>query len=69
MNTEYVFDFLVYRTYCFSNLTYDQDKFMKLFQENQVIVLVGETGSGKTTQIPQFALEAIAQQTPSVRIP
>ncbi len=27
-------------------------------QKNQVIILVGETGSGKTTQIPQFLLEA-----------
>jgi HrpA-like RNA helicase len=29
-------------------------QFMKLLEENQCIVLVGETGSGKTTQIPQW---------------
>ncbi|TPX54981.1 hypothetical protein SeMB42_g00059 [Synchytrium endobioticum] len=29
-------------------------EFLKLIQSNQTIVLVGETGSGKTTQIPQF---------------
>ncbi|KAF8521150.1 P-loop containing nucleoside triphosphate hydrolase protein [Gautieria morchelliformis] len=30
-------------------------EFYKAFSENQVMVMVGETGSGKTTQIPQFA--------------
>lgn len=30
---------------------------MKLLDENQCIVLVGETGSGKTTQIPQWCVE------------
>lgn len=31
--------------------------FQKIVMENQVIVLVGETGSGKTTQCPQLVLE------------
>ena len=29
----------------------------KLMDENQVIILQGETGSGKTTQIPQFLVD------------
>ena len=29
-----------------------RDEILKLVRDNQVIVLVGETGSGKTTQIP-----------------
>jgi pre-mRNA-splicing factor ATP-dependent RNA helicase DHX15/PRP43 len=29
---------------------------LKLYQESQILVFVGETGSGKTTQIPQFVL-------------
>lgn len=31
-----------------------REEFMKLLATNQCIVLVGETGSGKTTQIPQW---------------
>jgi pre-mRNA-splicing factor ATP-dependent RNA helicase DHX15/PRP43 len=31
-------------------------KFLDLVHANQIVVLVGETGSGKTTQIPQFLL-------------
>lgn len=30
------------------------DEFMEMFNKNQVIIVAGETGSGKTTQIPQF---------------
>ena len=30
---------------------------LKLFNENQIIIIQGETGSGKTTQIPQFLLQ------------
>lgn len=29
-----------------------------LLKDHQVIILQGETGSGKTTQIPQFLLES-----------
>ncbi|RWQ97967.1 pre-mRNA-splicing factor ATP-dependent RNA helicase prp16 [Paecilomyces variotii] len=31
-------------------------EFLKLYQQSQILVFVGETGSGKTTQIPQFVL-------------
>jgi pre-mRNA-splicing factor ATP-dependent RNA helicase DHX15/PRP43 len=31
-------------------------EFLKMFQSTQIMVLVGETGSGKTTQVPQFVL-------------
>lgn len=31
---------------------------MKMLHENQTTILVGETGSGKTTQICQFVAEA-----------
>jgi len=35
-----------------------RDNFLKIVAQNQVTVLVGETGSGKTTQIPQFLVYA-----------
>ena len=31
-------------------------EFLKMYQQSQILVFVGETGSGKTTQIPQFVL-------------
>lgn len=33
-----------------------RDEFLKVFHSTQIMVFVGETGSGKTTQIPQFVL-------------
>ncbi|KAF2495810.1 P-loop containing nucleoside triphosphate hydrolase protein [Lophium mytilinum] len=33
-----------------------RDQFLDKYQKNQILVFVGETGSGKTTQIPQFVL-------------
>jgi len=35
-----------------------RNDFFEMVKKNQTIVLVGETGSGKTTQIPAFMLEA-----------
>ena len=35
-----------------------KEKVIKTVRENQIVVLVGETGSGKTTQIPQFMVES-----------
>ncbi|KAF9492401.1 P-loop containing nucleoside triphosphate hydrolase protein [Pleurotus eryngii] len=32
----------------------NMDDFFTVFSKNQIVVIVGETGSGKTTQIPQF---------------
>ncbi|XP_057415627.1 DExH-box ATP-dependent RNA helicase DExH3 [Lotus japonicus] len=34
-----------------------KDAFLKVVSENQVVVVSGETGCGKTTQLPQYILE------------
>lgn len=39
-----------------------KETFMRLLDENQTLVLVGETGSGKTTQIPQWCVEYCSKQ-------
>ncbi len=39
-------------------ITSRKDDIVRAIRENQVVVLAGETGSGKTTQIPKMCLEA-----------
>ena len=36
-----------------------REEFVRLFGSSQLLLLVGETGSGKTTQIPQFVVEEL----------
>lgn len=36
----------------------EEQQIMELINENAVVIIAGETGSGKTTQIPQFLYEA-----------
>ncbi|XP_057750016.1 DExH-box ATP-dependent RNA helicase DExH3 isoform X2 [Arachis stenosperma] len=36
----------------------EKDAFLKVISNNQVIVVSGETGCGKTTQLPQYILES-----------
>lgn len=35
-----------------------KDEFVKAVFEHQVLIIVAETGAGKTTQLPQYLLEA-----------
>lgn len=35
-----------------------KEQLMTMIQKKNVVVVVGETGSGKTTQIPQYLMEA-----------
>ncbi|XP_075504701.1 putative pre-mRNA-splicing factor ATP-dependent RNA helicase DEAH2 isoform X4 [Primulina tabacum] len=46
---------------------HQKDEFFQALKANQALILVGETGSGKTTQIPQFVLEAIEIESPDKR--
>ncbi|GFZ13654.1 RNA helicase family protein [Actinidia rufa] len=43
---------------------HQKEDFLQVLKANQTLILVGETGSGKTTQIPQFVLEAIDLEIP-----
>ncbi|KAG1757846.1 P-loop containing nucleoside triphosphate hydrolase protein [Suillus lakei] len=36
-----------------------KDNFLALLEHNRVVVVVGETGCGKTTQLPQFILDSL----------
>lgn len=42
--------------------------FLKLFKKNNVIIIVGDTGSGKTTQISQFVLESKFSEKKSIAV-
>lgn len=39
-----------------------REKFFEYLNNHQILVLVGETGSGKTTQIPQWCVELLRQK-------
>ncbi|XP_033106409.1 putative ATP-dependent RNA helicase DHX57 isoform X2 [Anneissia japonica] len=40
----------------------EQERILKVLNENQVVVVSGMTGCGKTTQVPQFILDASLKQ-------
>ncbi|KAK9950487.1 hypothetical protein M0R45_005974 [Rubus argutus] len=42
---------------------HQKDEFFQALKKSQSLILVGETGSGKTTQIPQFVLEAVDRES------
>lgn len=39
-----------------------RDDLLAAIKEHQVLVIEGETGSGKTTQIPQYLLEDVSPE-------
>uniref|UniRef100_A0A8C4IFS5 RNA helicase n=1 Tax=Dicentrarchus labrax TaxID=13489 RepID=A0A8C4IFS5_DICLA len=45
-----------------------QEEIIQLIRENRVVLVVGETGSGKTTQIPQFLLDECSRNEEPCRI-
>ncbi|CAD7966379.1 unnamed protein product [Amoebophrya sp. A120] len=45
-----------------------KDHFLDLVANNQVTVLVGETGSGKTTQMPQFLAEVYGSSAKKIAV-
>lgn len=39
-----------------------RDDLLAAIHEHQILVIEGETGSGKTTQIPQYLLEDVSKE-------
>lgn len=39
-------------------ITAEKDRIVEMLRDNNVVILAGETGSGKTTQLPKMCLEA-----------
>jgi len=37
-----------------------RDEFIQAVRDHQVLIIEGETGSGKTTQLPQYLYEAVS---------
>ncbi|KAF5212937.1 hypothetical protein E0198_000449 [Clavispora lusitaniae] len=46
-----------------------RQSFLDTIEKNQVLIVVGETGSGKTTQLPQYLYEAGYTKAPNSDIP
>lgn len=40
----------------------DRERILSLLENNRVVVLCGETGCGKTTQVPQFILDSYLER-------
>lgn len=40
----------------------DRERILSLLENNRVVVLCGETGCGKTTQVPQFILDSYLEK-------
>lgn len=36
-----------------------RDEFIQAVRDHQILIIEGETGSGKTTQLPQYLYEAV----------
>src|SRR4051812_19458516 len=48
-------------------ITAHKEEIVRVIREHQVLVLAGETGSGKTTQLPKMCLEALGHNVPGRR--
>ncbi|KAH8923497.1 P-loop containing nucleoside triphosphate hydrolase protein [Atractiella rhizophila] len=46
-----------------------KDRIIEAWKNEEVLIIIGETGSGKTTQIPQFILEASSTSTIAITQP